>query len=232
MMKATARLYLTASKTALVAQGDPRAATLYCIPGDEIPDSAVARFGLIGGGLGDGAPEPGAMDVEPAGADLPDAGSILRISILEGATPSDTSTTLGLDFKVGEKTTIRSGELNEAELLVLLRDPALAIEAALVGDPSPGWVPFPYQQEAIARLEADVAADIEAGREPARVLATKEAAPSPNKESAPSPDKQASPAPNKEAAPAETKQAKPAAPKSPKKPAAPKKAAAPASAEG
>ncbi len=65
-----------------------------------------------------------------------------------------------------------------------------------------------------------------------RVLATKEAAPSPNKESAPSPDKQASPAPNKEAAPAETKQAKPAAPKSPKKPAAPKKAAAPASAEG
>ncbi len=57
MMKATTRLYLTASKAALVLEGDPRAATLYAAPGDDIPDSAVERFGLADGTIGDGAKE-------------------------------------------------------------------------------------------------------------------------------------------------------------------------------
>ncbi len=50
-MIAKERLYLTADKSAVVAQGDERAAFLYCSPGDEIPDSAVKLFGLVDGGL-------------------------------------------------------------------------------------------------------------------------------------------------------------------------------------
>lgn len=52
MMIATARLYLTADKARMVAQGDPEAATLYCVPGDNIPPSAVSRYGLVDGALG------------------------------------------------------------------------------------------------------------------------------------------------------------------------------------
>lgn len=45
------RLYLTADKSTLVAEGDERAATLYATPGDEIPASAAETFGLIDGAL-------------------------------------------------------------------------------------------------------------------------------------------------------------------------------------
>lgn len=49
MMKATERLYLTGDAKALVREGDPRGASLYAAPGDEIPESAVAMFGLVDG---------------------------------------------------------------------------------------------------------------------------------------------------------------------------------------
>lgn len=51
MMIAKQRLYLNAAKSALVAAGHPDAAQLYCTPGDQIPDSAAERFGLVDGEL-------------------------------------------------------------------------------------------------------------------------------------------------------------------------------------
>lgn len=51
MITATERLYLTADASRLVAEGDPKAATLYCSPGDIIPQSAVDRFKLLDGAL-------------------------------------------------------------------------------------------------------------------------------------------------------------------------------------
>ena len=51
MQIAKSRLYLNAAATALVEQGDKAAATLYCSPGDTIPDSAANRFGLVDGEL-------------------------------------------------------------------------------------------------------------------------------------------------------------------------------------
>jgi predicted flap endonuclease-1-like 5' DNA nuclease len=50
-MIAQQRLYLTADKQTAVAEGDKRAAFLYAVPGDEIPDSAAKLFGLVDGGL-------------------------------------------------------------------------------------------------------------------------------------------------------------------------------------
>lgn len=50
-MIAKQRLYLTDNRDALVAEGDERGATLYAAPGDEIPDDAAERFGLVDGDL-------------------------------------------------------------------------------------------------------------------------------------------------------------------------------------
>lgn len=50
-MIAKSRLFLTADSKALVAEGDPKGATLYCAPGDEIPESAAKMFGLVDGDL-------------------------------------------------------------------------------------------------------------------------------------------------------------------------------------
>jgi len=50
-MKATQRLYLTADRKKVVPAGHPKAATLYCVPGDEIPQSAADKLGLVDGGL-------------------------------------------------------------------------------------------------------------------------------------------------------------------------------------
>jgi hypothetical protein len=48
-MFAKERLYLTAKRDRIVLEGDKSAATLYAAPGDEIPQSAVDRFGLVDG---------------------------------------------------------------------------------------------------------------------------------------------------------------------------------------
>ena len=50
-MQAQERLYLTEKKDKLVGEGDKRAATLYAVPGDEIPDAAAEKFGLKEGKL-------------------------------------------------------------------------------------------------------------------------------------------------------------------------------------
>jgi predicted flap endonuclease-1-like 5' DNA nuclease len=50
-MKAHQRLFITACATALVAEGDPLGASLYAAPGDDIPDSAAEKFGLVDGKL-------------------------------------------------------------------------------------------------------------------------------------------------------------------------------------
>lgn len=50
-MKCTQRLYLTADREKVVGEGDASAATLYAVPGDEIPDSAAEKFGLVDGAL-------------------------------------------------------------------------------------------------------------------------------------------------------------------------------------
>ncbi|WPZ06583.1 hypothetical protein [Pelagerythrobacter marinus] len=50
-MKCTQRLYLTADRKRVVPQGHKDAATLYASPGDEIPQSAAAMFGLVDGAL-------------------------------------------------------------------------------------------------------------------------------------------------------------------------------------
>jgi predicted flap endonuclease-1-like 5' DNA nuclease len=64
MQTAQERLYLTADKSRLVRDGDKAAAFLYAAPGDEIPDSAVQRFGLVGGRLPDGKGKPATEDKE------------------------------------------------------------------------------------------------------------------------------------------------------------------------
>jgi len=50
-MKAMERLWFTADKERLVGEGDPEAATLYAAVGDEIPESAAERFGIVDGRL-------------------------------------------------------------------------------------------------------------------------------------------------------------------------------------
>jgi hypothetical protein len=51
MQRAQERLYLNADKSKIVAEGDPKAAFLYAALGDEIPDSAASKFGLVDGRL-------------------------------------------------------------------------------------------------------------------------------------------------------------------------------------
>lgn len=62
------RLYLTAGNAALVAAGDPEAHTLYASPGDEIPDEAAERFGLVDGALPGFEPESDGEDAGEAEA--------------------------------------------------------------------------------------------------------------------------------------------------------------------
>lgn len=44
--KATGRYYLTADKSRVVAEGDPEAAFLYCVPGTELDADEAERLGL------------------------------------------------------------------------------------------------------------------------------------------------------------------------------------------
>lgn len=50
-MIAAQKLFLTADKSELVADGDRRAAFLYAVPGDEIVPEMAAKFGLVDGAL-------------------------------------------------------------------------------------------------------------------------------------------------------------------------------------
>lgn len=66
-MKCTQRLYLTADKKKLVAEGDKKAAALYAVPGDEIPQSAADAFGLVEGHLKGFDPDAGAQAADETG---------------------------------------------------------------------------------------------------------------------------------------------------------------------
>lgn len=70
-MIAAQRLYLTADKEALVADGDERAAFLFATEGDEILPEMVEKFGLVDGKL----PEKKAKSTKekPAGETKPAA---------------------------------------------------------------------------------------------------------------------------------------------------------------
>lgn len=46
MVKATHRLYQTADKRQLVPEGDKKAAYLFCIPGQQVSDEDVEKYGL------------------------------------------------------------------------------------------------------------------------------------------------------------------------------------------
>ena len=50
-MKCTQRLYVTKDRKKAVPAGHKDAAALYAVPGDEIPQSAADRFGLVDGHL-------------------------------------------------------------------------------------------------------------------------------------------------------------------------------------
>lgn len=138
-MKATARLYLTACTTALVAAGDPRAATLYASPGDDIPDSAAEKFGLVDGDIADGT--------------LTDA--ILRVATVDGAPPI---TVDGIDFTADWRA-FAKGEIHIGHLLDILKEPSLKVEALqFVGDEAHQWAPLPGLAFFLPVLERQVAA--------------------------------------------------------------------------
>ena len=64
--KAKQRLYFNAAKDALVPEGHEDAASLYANTGDEIPDSAAERFGLVDGDLEDFPATTEATDADAA----------------------------------------------------------------------------------------------------------------------------------------------------------------------
>jgi hypothetical protein len=49
MVRADRRLWETADRSRVVEDGDPEAAFLLCIPGDEIPEEQAKRYGLLKG---------------------------------------------------------------------------------------------------------------------------------------------------------------------------------------
>ncbi|WP_034157919.1 hypothetical protein [Sphingomonas sp. ERG5] len=152
MMKAKTRLYLTADRLALVLEGDTRAATLYATPGDDIPDSAAERYGLVDGALGD------APTGEPEG--------VLRVATFDGETVEVAGYRFGAEW-FG----FRDSDLDEGQLLAILKEQSLNVEAALLTGPSrfPDYVPFPGRAGAITALQAHVDYDLAHGRPHDRV---------------------------------------------------------------
>lgn len=65
-MIATQKLFLVADRTALVREGDARAAFLFASPGDEITPAAAEQFGLIDGGLPDDGDLQAVFEAEAA----------------------------------------------------------------------------------------------------------------------------------------------------------------------
>ncbi|MEP9402043.1 hypothetical protein [Sphingomonas sp. VNH70] len=139
-MFAKQRLFLTSDKARLVLEDDPAAATLYAIPGDEVPDSAAALFGLVDGELRE---------------------AILRIVVIG----SDPVAVAGLRF-ADTPVLIHDGQIDEAELLAILSDDRLGVEARTFTD---DWIAFPGREKAAAALRAHVDYDKANGRAHDRV---------------------------------------------------------------
>lgn len=139
-MQATERLFLTADRKSLVSEGHVDAAFLYAAPGDEIPEAAVQQFALVDGGL--------AKAVE----------ALLRVASISGATIGVALFTFGPDWLE-----FGAGDLDEAMLLAILKEPALTVQGAIEGE-SEKWIEFPDRDHAIEILQAHVDWDLERGR--------------------------------------------------------------------
>ena len=142
-MQATERLFLTADRKSLVSEGHVDAAFLYAAPGDEIPEAAVKQFALVDGGL--------AKAVE----------AILRVASISGATIGVAIFTFGPDWLE-----FGAGDLDEAMLLEILKEPDLAVQGAIDAIAGEGetWIDFPGRDHAIEILQAHVDWDLEHGR--------------------------------------------------------------------
>lgn len=70
-MLAQERLYLTEKRDRVVREGDARSAFLYAVPGDEIPQSAADKFGLVDGRLPDKSAPKAATKPKPETKDKP-----------------------------------------------------------------------------------------------------------------------------------------------------------------
>lgn len=178
-MYAKERLYLTADQSKLVREGDGEGATLYAAPGDEIPDSAVARFGLVDGTIG----AEGLVLFEIGEDDL------IRVRLLSLA---DSPIIVSEHLFGHEYRGFGDGQLDEAQLLAILKEPRLEVLAALVETSPVEFVPFPGRDRAVVILQERVNDDILSGR-PHLLLGAKEAAPPPDKEKAPGEDKEKKP---------------------------------------
>ena len=143
-MKANARLYLTACATALVAAGDPRAAQLYASPGDDIPDSAAEKFGLVDGDIADGK-----LLTETY------RNAILRVALGNGTGLSEL-TVAGLSFGETWRPFAR-GEMDIDQLLAIVQHPGLTVEALqFVGDEAHQWGPIPGIDQMVPLLERQI----------------------------------------------------------------------------
>lgn len=214
-MKARQRLYWSAGRIALVAATDPRAEILYAGIGDEIPSSIADQFELVDGLL------PGAEDEALENA-------ILRVATIDG-----TSIEIAGLLIAAEGIVILSDQIDEAQLLALLEEPQLSIEAALAGG-TKGWVPIERAEDTIEILKSRVAADRDAGR-PSPLVGVGISIPNPGRPAVPDAGKRRAPAKgkakgnasgSKQAAPGENKEGKggsdkEAAPGGDKAPAAP-----------
>ncbi|MBV2147894.1 hypothetical protein KRZ98_06265 [Sphingobium sp. AS12] len=145
-MKATARLYLTACATALVAAGDPRAARLYASPGDDIPDSAAEKFGLVDGDIAEGK-----LLTETY------LNAILRVALGQGTGLTELEVA-GLSFGADWRP-FAKGEMDIAQLLAIVQHPSLTVEALqFVDDEAHHWAPIPGFDMFLPLLERQVAA--------------------------------------------------------------------------
>ena len=70
-MNARERLYLNADRTQILPDGHVDAAFLYAVPGDEIPQSAADKFGLVDGRLPAPAARKAAGKSKPETKDKP-----------------------------------------------------------------------------------------------------------------------------------------------------------------
>lgn len=147
-MIAKARLYLTASGAALVAAGHPDAAYLYAAPGDEIPESAAEKFGLVDGDIAEGTQ---LSDVDHNG------NAILRVALGQGTGLSEL-TVAGLRFDETWRPFAR-GEMDIDQLLAIVQHPSLTVEALqFVDDEAHQWAPIPGFDMFLPLLERQVAA--------------------------------------------------------------------------
>lgn len=98
-MKCTQRLYLTADRKKVVGEGDKKAATLYAVPGDEIPEAAAKLFGLDDGHLKGFDPAAAPKAKEP---ETPPPTAIIATQALHFSNADDASLVGADDPDAGE----------------------------------------------------------------------------------------------------------------------------------